>query len=123
MTIQEAIATVDDLKPNQYEHHHKVRWLSTVDGRIYNEIMSHFKKDDDMGWEPYSENTDVSMELLAPEPYSEIYIYYMTAMIDWWNGEYSRYNSSLAMFNESFQAYSDDYAKDHESLGIKKFRL
>ena len=123
MTLQEAIAKIDDLKPNQYKHPHKIGWISDLDGRIYNEVIKHFKNIDEIEWTPYDENTNPSLVLLVPDPYAEIYIYYLAAKIDWFNGEYTRYNNDMSMFNDAYQAYADEYRKTHESAGINKLRL
>ena len=40
MTVWEAIAKVDDLKPNQYDTNTKIGWLSKLDGQIYVEVIS-----------------------------------------------------------------------------------
>ena len=118
MTIQEAIARIDDLKPNAYDVPHKMSWLSEVDGKIYNEVISYH--DDDTTWQPYDVTTT---ELIAKEPYSELYIYYMAAMIDYWNGDTQRYNNDMQMFNDAYRGFTDNYIKKHKSTGYRKFKL
>lgn len=123
MTIQEAIAKIDDLKPNQYTNPNKISWISNVDGRAWKEVISKYKHDEEYEWHPFDESTDLSMELLIDEPYAELYIYYLAAMIDFWNGEFTRYNNDLQMFEALWQSFADDYAKTHSSDGATKFRL
>ncbi len=110
MTLQEAIAKIDDLKPNQYKVPHKISWISDIDGRVYHEIIKKHKDYEcencaDKEWSPYDENTDMSLKLLIDDPYSNIYLHYMAAMIDYWNGEFTRYNNDIQLFNDEFQSY------------------
>lgn len=123
MTIQEAIARVDSLKPNQYKHPEKVAWLSDVDGKIYTEVISKRENTEGIEWKPYTENTDVSLKLLVDDPYTEVYIYYLCAKIDWYNGEYDRYNNDMTAFNQAYQESVTNYVKGHKSLGLKYLRL
>ena len=39
MTIDQAVARCDSVKPNQYSREDKVRWLSEADGQIRREIL------------------------------------------------------------------------------------
>ena len=45
--------------------------------------------------------------LLVPEPYSMLYLYYLTAQIDFLNGELARYNNSMVMYNTALSTYAD----------------
>lgn len=123
MTLQEAITKADDLKPNQYKYPVKVGWISDIDGTIWNEIISHREHDPQMHWDPYGENTDPSIKLLAEDPYSELYIYYICAMVDWYNGEFTRYANSRQAFNDKYQAYADWYNREHPTTEVKIFKL
>lgn len=120
MTLQEAIDRVNHLKPNQYTVPDMIKWISELDGRVYHEILSHFANAPE--WEPYTENTNTSIQLLVPEPYSNIYEYYLSAMIDRWNGEYDRYNNEIDQFNEVFIAFGNRYRKTHLTNGVTRFR-
>lgn len=123
MTIQEAIAKVDSLKPNQYKQPEKLEWLNEVDGKIYKELILTHDNPDELSWESYGVNTDVSMELLAKEPYATLYIHYLSAKIDWYNGEYGRYNNEMAAYNEAYQEYANYICRTYGSVGVKRIRL
>jgi len=49
-------------------------------------------------------------ELLVPSPHSKIYWTYLSAMIDFANGEYDKYNNTLAVFNQFFGEYMRWYS-------------
>lgn len=123
MTLNEAITKLDSLKPNQYDYPDKVCWISDVDGRIYKEIILKHENPDEISWEPYTRETTPSLELLAYEPYTDLYIAYMAAQVDNYNGEFTRYNNDIQQFNDLYQAFADDYNKNNKTAGVHKFSL
>lgn len=126
MRIDEVLAKVDKVKPNQYDDAIKIDWLSTLDGKIMEEVIkTHelpvkkiesinedtgetetivIKIDTDFnGYDKYSMNT----ELLIDGPYADIYENYIYAMIDFANQETERYNNSMNMFNARFKEFEN----------------
>ena len=51
--------------------------------------------------------------LMVPDPYSSLYIKYLTAQIDFYNNEIARYNNSMAMFHVALSAFVDAYNRTH----------
>lgn len=119
MTILEAITRIDAIKPNTYRQPEKISWLSTVDGIIMREIIETHEGDSTVVFNGYTENTPLTTELLVPAPYDELYLYYLEAKIDYWNGETKRYNNSTEMFNDSFKSYMRYYNRTHMPKGRK----
>ena len=113
MTIIEAINRLDALKSNTYTQADKVEWLSRVDNMVKKHIIDTHEGDEDVIFTGYDENTDTSTELLAPAPYDEMYLRWMEAQIDYHNGEYSKYNNAIIMFNTTFEAYQAFYNRNH----------
>lgn len=114
MTISEVFADVDELKPNQYDDAIKIKWINEIEGKIYHEI---FMVDD---FSPYELSDDFDIELVAQEPYSNIYKLYVMLMIDYTNAEFTRYAQSLAMFNQAFTEYANHM---NRTLHKKKYRF
>lgn len=52
-----------------------------------------------------------SAELLVGAPYHKIYYAYLTAMIDFANGEYHKYQNAMALFNSFFDCFTRWYAQ------------
>ncbi|MDD3692591.1 MAG: hypothetical protein PHX02_01625 [Oscillospiraceae bacterium] len=123
MTITQAISRCDAAKPNQYIHSEKIRWLSSLDGMIFNEIIKAHEGADAVEFDGYTEETDSSTVLLVPEPYSDLYLYYMFSMIDFHNAEYARYNNSISMFNNAFENFAAHYNRRHPPLQNNSIRL
>lgn len=114
MTIDQAIALCDALRPNGYPRGLKVGWLSKLDGRIFRELlMTHADCPSD-SFTGYEDTTDGATQLLVPAPYcDDIYNYFLQAQIDKENGETTRYNQSITMYNAAFRAYENHYHRCH----------
>ena len=129
MTIEEAIAKLQTLKPHQYTDEMLVRWLSDLDRKIWYEVIRRYE--DTAIEEDYDEDgeliTDMpepeayemeegtggapdtvpDVTLIVPEPYSDMYIKYLAMQIDYWTGDISRYNNSLVVFNAAYASFVD----------------
>ena len=117
MKIIEAINQIDNLKHNTYSQADKVAWLSKVDGMVKHLIIDKHEGAKDVTFNGYDENTDTETELLVPAPFDDLYLRWLEAQIDYTNGEYSKYNNSILMFNTSYEGYSNYYTRNHMPLG------
>ena len=122
MTIMEALHRIDTIKPNSYGQAEKKKWLSTLDGIIKREVIDAHEGGDDVVFNGYTEDTDLTTTLLVPAPYDEIYLFWLEAKINYWNGEYGKYNNSIEMYNEAYTAYAKCYTREHMPKG-KKFKF
>lgn len=62
---------------------------------------------------PYDPEVDMDRVLIAPEPYSNLYVKYLAAQVDYYNGEIPRYKNSMARFNEALDMYAAWYNRNH----------
>ena len=90
MTVQDCIDYVDSIEPNAYKNTQKAAWINECEGKVYTQLFL---------VQPY-EFKAVSQSLALPAPYDRMYSRYLQAMIHYANGEYNRYQNSMAMFNE-----------------------
>lgn len=116
MKIIEAIERIDDLKPNSYEQEDKIEWLSHLDGIIKVEIIDTHEGYENVHFTGYSKRTNTDTELLVGAPYDEIYILWLMAQIDFSNGENSKYNSSMSLFQSKMTEYRNWYNRTHTPL-------
>jgi hypothetical protein len=102
MKLQDVLDMVDKIKPgNPYDVAMKVQWLNELEGNM----QARLHKEDIV---PYTAD-DLEVELLIPVPYDKVYWMWISAMIDFANGEYEKYQNTLQMVNEA----CDKYAKWH----------
>lgn len=116
MKIIEAINAIDALKHNTYTQSDKIGWLSRMDWMVKREILD-VHKVCDVFFTGYNDDTDPETELLVPAPYDEVYLRWMEAQIDYYNGEYGKYNNSITMFNDAFAAYSNYFTRNNMPKG------
>ena len=123
MTISEAIARVDSLKPNGYSDNDKIGWLSLADGMIKNNIIDTHEGGENVIFNGYDESTSIDTELIVKAPYDEMYLSWLSSKIDFFNGEYARYNNNITRFNDTLTAYKNYYTRTHMPKGktIKYF--
>ncbi len=102
MKVNEIIELVDLKEPNSYTAAEKIRWLSDLDGRIFNEvILTH--EHEEVEFTPYVDGTE---DLLIGAPYGEdIYVHYLIARIAAGNAETARYNQQIAMYNAAYSQW------------------
>ena len=116
MTIEKILAKVDELKPNQYSDNIKIGWISELEGKIYKEmVLTHEHEEEDITFSGYTEN-DMGRELIAEDPYCNVYEDYLYAKIDFKNGETDRYTNSMIMFNADMRAFQNWYNRTHMPL-------
>ena len=117
MTIIEAITNTDNLKRNSYSQKEKIAWLNKLDGMVKRLGLDTHDGGDSAAFTGYTEHTPLSTELLIPEPFTDVYQRWMEAQIDLANGEYGKYNASITLFDEAWEAYTNDYHRKHKPIG------
>lgn len=119
MTIMEAINRIDTLKPNSYSQVEKIRALSALDGIIKSKIIDTHEGAEAVVFDGYTEETNLTTNLLVPAPYDEIYLFWLESKIDYWNGETGKYNNSIDMYNTAYSEFERYYNRTHMPKGNK----
>ena len=117
MKIIEAINKIDDLKHNTYSQDEKVKWLSRLDSMVKRLVFDTHEGGEDVAFTGYDSSTDLSTEMLVPEPHDDIYLRWLEMQIDYANGEIVKYNNSSQMFNTVWQAFQNYYNRNHMPKG------
>ena len=116
MKIIEAITRLDALKFNTYTQSDKVEWLSRLDNMVKKHIIDTHEGAEGVTFTEYDDDTDPQTELLVPAPYDEMYLRWMEAQIDYYNGEMAAYNNSIALFNTGYSVFADAYTRQNPPL-------
>lgn len=122
MTIHDVITETDNLKPNMFGEKEKIKWLSRLDARIYEDIIcthEYNEGEEEVAFAGYTED-DGEQELLVGEPYDELYIRWLEAQIDYNNMEYESFNNANAMFESIFRDFRNAYNASHRPKGVRK---
>lgn len=116
MTINAMLQLVDGQKPNGYDDRTKIHWLDQLDRMAFREVIA-THEDGVETFDGYDEDTDGNTELLIPDDFSQVYVYWLYAMIDFANQEMSRYTNSMIMFNTAYGDYQSAWNRTHMPLG------
>lgn len=109
MTVKQAIEYVDAMRPNQYDTATKTAWLSKLDGMLWAEVFKTHENCPEKEFAGYS-TEDMDAALLVPAPYDEdIYNFFLQAQIDAENGEMTKYNQSVTLYNSAYKLFADWY--------------
>lgn len=111
MTINQAIDKLDTLCPNAYTREEKIKWLSALDGMIYDRIYA-THADTPAPFNGYSPD-DGDRTLYAAEPYDEIYLFFLQTRVFYYDGETQRQNAAEKMFRETYDNYRNRYNALH----------
>ena len=121
MKIIEAINRIDSLMRNTYTQNDKVAWLSEVEFDVVNNVIN-THEGDEITFSGYDGSTDLQTELLIPAPFDKVYLLWMEAQIDYYNGEYDKYNNAADLFTANYEAFKNYYNRTHKPKG-KKFKF
>lgn len=113
MKLKDMIMQADDLKPNQYNENIKTMWLTEVENIIIDEVLNRRSEVDNIDPVEYVYSNDGDVELLVPNQFSDVYLNYLFAKIDYSNSELERYNNSTMMYNSSLEAYAGYMRRYH----------
>lgn len=101
MTVNHCIELVDTMMPNRMDASVKLRFLGEIEGKVRVELLG-----EDPGQVPaLDDGTQGETELCAPAPFDQIYLLYVMAMMDYLNGDVSRFENGAALFNQVYQSY------------------
>lgn len=98
--ISEIIARVDAYKPNGFSEEVKLKWLNDLDGKIGLDVFLMDITEIRARQIAYPEGLET--EPLVTFPHEDIYDLYLAAKIDYENGEYNRYQNTMAAYNEAY---------------------
>lgn len=113
MKLKDCINLVDESKPNAFSNDAKTGWLNEVEGMVQTEIR-HVQPDSE-DFVAYHYLEDMTKPLLVEPPHDKLYPLYLTAMIDFANGEYAKYQNSMVMFNAAWDEYAKWYMRNRHT--------
>ena len=110
MKISEALSQFDIYNGESTESNLKLMWLDRIEGMIYKEIVSNYE---DAPPAPAS-CFEGERELLAEDPYSELYIFYMAMQSDLLARDSVSYLNNANSFSSAYSSFADMYNRVHK---------
>lgn len=106
MTVGDAIRFVDTIKPNAFPDEAKILWLSQLEGKLAGDVFlmapAEIRKFD---YSQLAKTKAKAKVLLVDPPHDNLYTEWLKAQIDHENGEYSKYQNTMQMFNERYNEF------------------
>jgi len=117
MNIQEVLDLADQLKPNMMTRQVKIAFLQELDQKIYKEILlKHEHTEEEEVLPEYDTDTDGGTELLVPDPYGMVYVYWLNQKIDLLNQETEKYNNDRALYENAYNEMQDWWNRERMPL-------
>lgn len=113
MTIQKVMAEVESISPNAIDEGLKISWLNQMEETIYKEVICTHEGYEEIHLKQITMESDYEQELIAEDPYSKLYVFYLLSKIDFINHEWDSYNNTAEMFNQAYKEYKAYYNRNH----------
>ena len=114
MTVEEVIERIRAIKPSGYDDDMLTEWVCQLEAHIHEDIV---QRCEDAPERPdFSADDRSRIELVAPFPYDEIYLKWLQAKVDYWNGEYDRYQNDMVMYQYAWNQFSAYWMREHMPL-------
>lgn len=107
MTLKQAIDRTNLLKPNTFSNDQKTDIITSAEGNI--RAIINGIEGTDVPNVKYKYANDENVSLIAGSPYDDLYLFYLSAMIDFWNQEYAGYQVAMAQYNNLLSEFRKYY--------------
>lgn len=112
MKVKDILDMLDETKSNKYPDKLKISWLNEIEEEIIAEVYCRSEELKDYVFEPYAPD-DYERDLLAPDRFADVYLYFLASKVDALRGEAERYNNDSVLFNEAWDRYSCHMNQHH----------
>ena len=117
MTLQEALSKVDELKDNMMLTATKIGFINEIEGIIHDEIvMKHEHTTEQEVCPVYDDATDTAVQLIAPDRFAMLYVYFVMSKIDMMNRETEEENNNRARFENKYRELQKWWIRNHMPL-------
>ena len=121
MKPTQAIELADAMKPNMMSDEIKIRFINEVEARVHGEIImkcAHTAEQEECPVYTLPDDNDESEEpdMLVPDKYAMMYVYWLESRIDEQNQEMEKFNNDRTLFDVEWNNFVDSYIQDHMPL-------
>lgn len=113
MTLQKVIDRITEIRDEKKcTTAFIVEKINEIEWKIKREIIDVHEGSERFPFDGY-DSKEFNVKLIAPEPYSELYIKWVIYQIDVSNNSMIDSANSLALFNKDYYAFSGWYTRNH----------
>ncbi len=108
MNAQSVISAADSIRPNLVDADVKYRWLNMAEKQVESVMCMYGER------EAQSDAVlSAESQMLLGSEYTDMYAYYVVAMIDLANQNISMYNNSVAMFETLYDSWRKKWRREN----------
>lgn len=116
MKTEDLIDKIEILKPNSYDSDFIKNLIEKCDKKIYSDFLSQHPS----VLEEYKQkNLAEDAELLLPDEYEDVYLSYVMAKMDYYQGDYERYNNEMTMYNSKWLEFVSWFTRNYSCEDVK----
>lgn len=117
MTVEKIMDSIKELKPSSFGAEFIMKTIEELDRKIFEEFLKERIENPENYDNRYPFENEKE-ELLLPEIYANVYISYVMAQMDFFQGDYDRYNNEMLMYNTKLIEYYNWYTRTHQCKEI-----
>lgn len=125
MTLQQVLDEIDEKKANTMSLARKLKYISDVEGKVHAEIlMKHEHDAEDETCPVYDEDTNADeTEMLVPDIYADLYIYYVLIKIDEDHQEEDKESNNRVRFKNAWDDFACYWTREHMPLQPARYYI
>ena len=124
MKILEAIREAEKLRASDIDEQTMIRWLSRHDGQVWRDVIRQYVGGNATPLPEYTAETDIeTQELLIPEPWDELYPFFLAMRIDLAQEEMELYTADGNVYGTLYQQWLNDYTRTHRMISVPYLRF
>lgn len=113
MTLKECISQVQQMRAPAVEAPRIINSIQRIEQRVKKEIIDAAADGDSYTFTDYTAASPEDTVLLAPDPYSEIYVWGCIYAIDLLRNNATNTNNSYAMFTDAWDRFAAYWRRNH----------
>lgn len=118
MTVREAIEQADAMRPNALPRSQKTAWLAQLDAALRRDVVVLHENPPEGGADIAADEDGL---LLAGRADEGVYLSWLMAQADLAEGEMTRYNNDMLLYNTALAAFAARYKAGHRPLRRGQF--
>lgn len=116
MTIQNIKDKLQFRKQTVIDTDRLIEFVNTVEWKIKKEIINAHEGAEKHPFRPYTLDDVSSVQLLADEPYSELYVFFVMSQLSLAENNITNYNNEWALFNQYYSDFAGYYTRNNLPL-------
>ena len=123
MTIQNIKDKLQFRKQTVIDTDRLIEFVNTVEWKIKQEIIDVHEGSESYPFQGYASTDVACTQLIAPEPYSELYVFFVMSQISLAENNIASFNNEMALFNQYYSDFAAYYTRNNMPLPKQNLSL